>query len=175
SVYLRRQVEGVDTGARKKRSGVFSLVHAGWLDRWILEAHLAQQSQKLTLLESAGDTTHPQLHIVPQLRRHVSPDHYVRDREPAAWLQHPKGFAQHLSLVARQIDYAVGDDHIHRRVGKRNVLDLPLEELNVLGSSSRFVLVGQRQHLVSHVETVNLPLGPDSLGGQQNIDTAARS
>ena len=50
----------------------------------------------------------------------------------------PPGFStrnasrKHAVLVGRQIDHAVGDDHVHRVVRQRDVLDLALQELDVL-------------------------------------------
>ena len=52
--------------------------------------------------------------------------------------QHAKRFGQHAILVGRKIDHAVGNDHVHRVIGQRNVLDLALEELDVLAPALRW-------------------------------------
>jgi hypothetical protein len=48
--------------------------------------------------------------------------------KPAAGLEHAKRLAEHASLVAGEIDHAVRDDDVHRRVRQRDVLDLALQE-----------------------------------------------
>ena len=77
-------------------------------------------------------------------------------------LQHPKRFAQNAILVGREIDDAVGDDHVHGLVGQGNALDFALEELDVLDARFALVLARQRQHLVGHVEAVGLAGGADA-------------
>ena len=49
----------------------------------------------------------------------------------------------------------------------------PFEELDVLGAGAALVLVREREHLVGHVETVDLARRPDALGRQQHVDAAA--
>ena len=78
-------------------------------------------------------------------------------------------------LVGGKIDHAVGDDHVDRVVGQRDVLDLALEELDVLRPGFAFVLVGQGQHLVGHVDADGPARWPDPLRGEQDIDPAARA
>ena len=51
----------------------------------------------------------------------------------------------------------------------------PLQELDILRARFALVLIGQRQHLVGHIETVSLAGGPDPLCRKQNIDAAARA
>ncbi len=53
------------------------------------------------------------------------------------------------------------------------MLDLALQELDVRQSALRAVLLGQRQHLVGHVEAVGLAGRPDALRRQQHVDAAA--
>jgi hypothetical protein len=45
------------------------------------------------ILQSSGDTTHPQFHAAPHLGRNVAPNHYVGNSEPASRLEHAKRFA----------------------------------------------------------------------------------
>src|SRR5262249_42203639 len=70
---------------------------------------------------------------------------------------------------------AVGDDHVNRFIRQRDTLDVTSEELDIL--EPRFLLVRprERQHLVGHVEAVDLACLADALGGEQHIDAAARS
>ena len=124
-------------------------------------------------VERAGDAADPELHARPDLGRHLAPDHDVGHREPAARLEHPERFGDHLPLVGREVDDAVGDDHVHRVVGERDGLDLALEELDVLDAGLALVLAGQGQHLVGHVEAVRLAGGADPPGREQHVDAAA--
>ena len=127
------------------------------------------------LFESAGDAADPQFHAAPDVGRHVAADDDVGDRESAARFQHAEGLAQHGIFVAREIDHAVGDDHVHRVVRQRNGLDRALQELDVRGAGLPLVLPRERQHLVGHVEAVRLAGRADAFGRQQHVDAAARS
>ena len=83
--------------------------------------------------------------------------------------------ASTLSLVAGQVDDAVGDDHVDRRVGQRDVLDVALEELDVVDAGVRGVRARQREHLVGHVEP-DRPAGrSDAAGGDEHVRPAARA
>ena len=80
-----------------------------------------------------------------------------------------------LSLSRRQIDHAVGDDHVDRIVGQRDRLDLALEKLNILRARLLLVLAGEREHVVGHVEAVGLAGRPNATRREQNVDAAARA
>ena len=98
---------------------------------------------------------------------------HVGNGEAPAGLQHAEGLAQDAVLVRRQVDHAVGNDHVHRVVGQRDVLDLALQELDVLDARLPLVLARQGQHLVGHVEAVGLAAGRNPPGRQQHVDAAA--
>ena len=140
-----------------------------------VEAGGGELARVLVLLERAGDAADPQLHAAPHLGRHLAANHDVGDREAAAGLEHAEGFAQHAILVGREIDHAVGDDHVDGVVGQRDVLDLALQELDVLDAGLALILSRQRQHLVGHVEAVGLARRTDAPGRQQHVDAAARA
>ena len=76
-------------------------------------------------------------------------------------------------LVAGEVDDAVGDDHVDRVVGERDVLDRALEELDVLDPGLALVLPRQLEHLVGHVEAVGLAGRADPPGREQDVDPAA--
>jgi len=48
----------------------------------------------------------------------------VSHLEAATRLQYPEHFAQHPELLAAEIEDAIGDQEIDRRIGKRQCLDL---------------------------------------------------
>ena len=80
---------------------------------------------------------------------------------------------QHPVLVRREIDDAVRDDDVDRVIGKRDVLDFALEELDVFDARLLLVLPSKCEHLVGHVETVGFSCWADALCGKKNVDTAA--
>ena len=84
----------------------------------------------------------------------------------AAGLQHAERLAQHAVFVARKIDDAIGDDHVDRIVGQRDVFDFAFEKLDVFDAGFALVLAREREHFVGHIETVGFPGGPDAARGQ---------
>jgi hypothetical protein len=60
-------------------------------------------------------------------------------------------------------------------VRQRNRLDVALQELDVLTPAFRLVLVGERQHVVRHVQAVGLARRADAPRRQQHVDAAARA
>jgi hypothetical protein len=50
----------------------------------------------------------------PRLDAEVILGHYIADADPASWAEHPEHLGDHLWLVDRQVDYAVGDHYIYR-------------------------------------------------------------
>src|SRR5918994_1328205 len=93
------------------------VVDARHLDLDIGETRRTEQAAVLPLLQRAGDAADPCLHVRPQIGGQLALRDHVRNREPSTRLEHAEGFAQHLPLVARQVDDTVGDDDIHSRLG----------------------------------------------------------
>src|SRR6266536_6127137 len=52
--------------------------------------------------------------------------HDVRDAEAATQPEHPERLGENRGLVNRQVDDAVGNDHVDRAVWQWDGLDLPL-------------------------------------------------
>ena len=101
--------------------------------------------------------------------------HDVADPDPSARPEHAPHLLEHLGLVGGQVDHAVRDDHVDARVGQRDVLDVALEELDVLGARVGGVAPGEVEHLVGHVEAVRVPGRPHAPGRQQHVDPPART
>ena len=80
---------------------------------------------------------------------------------------------EHGRLVGRQVDDAVADDDVDRLGRQRERLDVALEELDVRGAGLGGVRLGQRQHLVGHVEAEGAAGRPDPLGREQDVDATA--
>ena len=99
----------------------------------------------------------------------------IRNGEAAAGLQHAKCFAKDAILVGGKIDDAIRDDDIDRIVGKRNVLDLAVQKLDVFDAGLALVFVGEREHFVGHVEAVGFAGWADAPRREQHVDAAARA
>ena len=97
----------------------------------------------------------------------------IADRKAAAGREHAERFATHLLLVRRQVDDAVGQDHVDRGVGDGQVLDLAETELDVVRAHA--LLGGPRalQHLGRHVDADHAAGGADSLRREEAVDAAA--
>ena len=54
------------------------------------------------------------------------------------------------------------------------MLDFALQEFDVLEAALAFVLFGEREHLVGHVEAVGLPRRADAARGEQHVDPQPR-
>ena len=120
-----------------------------------------------------GDAAGPLLHVSARRLVHVRVGDDVADGEPAAGPQHPRRLAEDGGLVAGEVDHAVGDDHVDRVVGQRDVLDRALDELDVLDPGLALVCARQLEHLVGHVQAVGLAGRPDAAGREQDVDPAA--
>ena len=96
----------------------------------------------------------------------------VGDAQPPAGPQDPEALGEHGGPVGRQVDHAVGDDHVHRAVRQRDRLDLAAEEHRVARAGLARVGPGQVQHLAGHVQAVRRPGRADPAGRQQHVDAA---
>src|SRR5262249_15301414 len=140
-----------------------------------LEADFGELVAVLLLLESAGHTADPELDALSDGRRHGAAHDDVGHGEPTAGLEHAEGFGQHAILVGRQIDHAIGDDHVHAGFGQGDLLDLTLEEFHVLDVGLALVLKSEGQHLVRHIEPVGFARWPDASSGEKHVDAAPRA
>src|SRR5215217_3167912 len=135
-----------------------------------------QQPLVLVLLQSPRDASAPCLHAPNQFGREpalVTQEHHVRDGEPAPRLEDPQRLGDHLWLVRREVDDAVGAHHVHVILWQRYVLDVSLDELDVLHPSFCLVLLRQRKHLVGHVQPVSLAARGHPLGREQHVYAAS--
>src|SRR5215468_3883733 len=175
AIDLRRDRVGVDTGAGQEITGIFHSVDSCRLHVDSLEAGLGKLIAVLLLLERAGHAADPELDALANGRRHLAAHHDVGHGKATAGLEHAKGFGQHTILVGREVDHAIGDDHIHAGLGQGDLLDLALEELRVLDARLALVVAGEGEHLVRHVESVGFAGGPDAPGGEKHVDAAPRA
>jgi hypothetical protein len=61
--------------------------------------------------------------------------HHIRDCQPAARLQHPECFAEHLGLVRDEVDDAVRENDICRVIRDRKMFDFAEAKLHVMGAN----------------------------------------
>jgi hypothetical protein len=165
-----------EAGLRQEASRVGAPVDARRFDVDRFEPGPGQLAAIALFLERARDAPDPQLHAAAQLRRDITAsDHHIRDRKPAAGLEHTERFREDAVLVGGEIDDAVRDDHVHRVVRQWNLFDLALEELDVRHAGLLLILAGEREHLVGHVEPVGLAGSADAPRREEYVDAAART
>ena len=98
----------------------------------------------------------------------------VADADPAARPEDAGDLGEDGRLVGGEVDDAVADDDVDRLGGQRDGLDVALQELDVRRAGLGGVVLGEREHLVGHVEAERAAGRADPLGRQQDVDPAAR-
>ena len=99
--------------------------------------------------------------------------HDVADPDPAARPQDPGDLGEDCVLVGSEVHDAVADDDVDRLGRQRQRLDVALQELDVRGPGLGGVRLGEREHLVGHVDPEGPAGRPDPLGRQEDIDPTA--
>mmetsp|Transcript_11410 Transcript_11410/g.23858 ORF Transcript_11410/g.23858 Transcript_11410/m.23858 type:complete len:366 (+) Transcript_11410:611-1708(+) len=99
--------------------------------------------------------------------------HHVVHRHPPPGPQHPHHLPVHLLLVGREVDDAVGDDHIHRAVLHRQILNHSLAELHVGMATGLRVVARLGHHLGRHVHTDDAAGGPHGAAGEEGVEAGA--
>lgn len=138
------------------------------VDRDGFEPGLAQQGPVSFDIQGARHAGGPRLEIL--FAGEGSEGNGIGHGEPASRAQDPECFAQHRALVFRQVDDAVGDDNIDRSVGKRNVFDGAFQKRGVLNARACAVGLGDRKHLVGHVDSERASRCPDRTRRDQDFD-----
>ena len=73
--------------------------------------------QVLSFQESAADSSGPEVHVLLGLVGHLFIGYDVGQIQASAGLQNPEYLLEHRVFIGGQVDYTVGDDHVHRVVG----------------------------------------------------------
>src|SRR6266446_4960042 len=165
----------VEAGGSEKFAGLFDFVNARGLDVHGFEASSIKLVSVFVLLEGAGDTADPELHALTNGSRHFTANDDVGNGEAAAGLQDAEGFAEDAILIAGKIDDAIGDDDVHGVVGKRNVFNRALQELNIFDAGFFLIFAGEGEHFVGHVQTIGFASGADTFCGEDDVNAAARA
>ena len=175
AVHLRRDRVHIDAFPRKNLPRVFGAIDPCRLNVNLLESRGCELAAIFVLVRARPPHSRPTEARSGGSPAHFAPGHNIGNRKAAARLQHAKGFPQYTVFVGGKVDHTIRDNDVHRVVGQRNMLDLAPQELDVLRARFALVLIGQRQHLVRHIETIGLAGGPDPLRRKQNIHAAARA
>ena len=125
--------------------------------------------------ERSGDAAGPLTHVGARRLVHVGVCDYVRHRDAPAGSQHACHLAQDLGLVGGQVDHAVGDDHVHRGVRQRDVLDVALAERDVVHTRLGGVGPGELEHLLSHVQADRPAARSDAARADEHVGARPRS
>ena len=146
------------------------------VSRHLVRPASASACVELCAGERPGDAAGPLLHVGAGRVVHVLVGDHVGDGEASAGPQDPRDLAQHLGLVAGEVDHAVGDHDVDARVRERDLLDVALVELDVLDAGLLRVLAGERRaSRRSCPGRCALPVGPTRSRGEQNVDARRRS
>src|SRR5262249_49838762 len=116
------------------------------------KARGAQQPFVLRDRDRAGDTSDVGRDALGQLPRQGLLQGDVADRDPAAGLEHAEHLAEHRPLVRGQVDHAVADDAINRRVRQRELVDRRPVKLDVGYPLLRRVPPGPLDHGGGYVD-----------------------
>ena len=146
-------------------------------DLHLAEAGGADGGQVVAPQERAGDAGGVKTVRLAQIGRKRPLKDDVRDDHPPAGLEDAVHLAEDLRLVRREVDDAVGDDHVHRAVLDRQLLDQTLAELHVAQAGGLAELsgvpAGQSQHLRRHVHADGPAFGAHLLRGQEHVLSGA--
>ena len=83
--------------------------------------------------------------------------------------------AKTLRLVPREVYDAIRDHDVDGGVRERDLLDRPLQPLDVVGARAALVLACEIEHLVGHIDPIGLAGRPHPTGREQHVDATART
>ena len=151
-------------------------MHAvGRADLDVGQAGGGERRAELGLGQRAGDAARVGGHVRARGLVHALVGDHVGDREAPAGAQHARRLGEHALLVAREVDHAVGDHHVHGGVRERDVLEVALDELDVGDARLGRVRPREREHLVGHVEPDRLARRAHAPRADQHVGAGARA
>ena len=124
-------------------------------------------------IQRAADARRPCSQITHHRLAQGLQGHHVRHRQVAAGAKHAKRLAEDRVLVRREVDHAVGDDHVDLGVGQWNGLDLAVHESHVGRAQRLLVALGQLEHSRGHVQADHTAGRSYLARGQEAVDAAA--
>ena len=139
------------------------------------EAGLEQRGAVLVDGDGPGDAPCPRIELLLEaLVERIELDH-VRNSEYSAGPEHSKGLLDDGAFVLRQVDDAVRDHDVDRRIREGDVLDRASQESGIANFGLGAIRVRQSQHLVGHVDAICVTAWADSLRRKQHVEPGSRA
>ena len=128
---LSCQIIDIEAAIRQKGSRIIDIVNPRGFDIDVVKTGLGELLQIILLAQSPGYTTRPKLQTSLDFGRYVAPDHHIKDSKATARFENTKSFFEYTVLITGKVDDAVGDNEIHRLLGKRDVFDFAFKKLDI--------------------------------------------
>ena len=136
---------------------ILGAVDARGLDVDLLETRPLRVCRDIRSSSSAPATQPTQSqHALANFRKNFAAGHNVGNCKAAPRLEHAKCFAQHLVLSAERLITQLEMITSTELSGRGMCSISPFRNSTFVGARFTLVLIGQGQHLISHVETVSL-------------------
>src|ERR1700728_2570010 len=151
---MRSDRVNVNVLSSQELTSIFDMIDSRRFELNFLESGRLEFGAILVLLHRTSHTADPRKDALTNLTRYIATGDDIGDGDATSRLQYAECFPYHSVFVSREIDDAIGDDDIDRRIRQWNVLNLSFQELYILNSRPPLVLVRESQHFVSHVQPV---------------------
>jgi hypothetical protein len=83
--------------------------------------------------------------------------------------EHTQGLAKNLGFFRREVNHAVGDDHIDAGIGDWQVLDLPEPKLYLRVPALGGIRPGSPEHFMGHIYANDSSCLPYGTGCQETV------
>lgn len=88
-----------------------------------------------------------------------------------AWFKHPEYLRKTSLLVWGEVDRSVGDDHIEKVAGKRDVFPVNLADLKVCHAGLPEIVRGPDDHIFRQIDAADQPAWADRIAGDKHVKT----
>ena len=123
--------------------------------------------------QPTGNSTGPQVDVSHRLGGDGSTVGDVGELQHTARLEHAVDLVEHGALVGAQVDDAVGDHDVGPAILDRQLLGETATELDVRQTEHFARGSGLGEHLVGHVDTDDVAVGADVVGGDEAVEASA--
>ena len=142
-------------------------------DADVFESGPGELRDVLVIAQRAGHAADPQLHALPDCGRHLAANDDIGDGEPSPGFSTRNASRSTRSLSPERLITQFEMITSTELSGSGMCSISPFRNSTLLESALALVLLGDREHLVGHVEAVGLAGRPDPPRGQQHVDAAA--
>ncbi len=97
----------------------------------------------------------------------------IGNSQPAARFEHPECFGKNPGLVRREVDYAIGDDDIHRAGCNRQLFEIALAEFHVLQIQTPGTGLGALDHFGNDIHADHMSRFANFPGRKETIQPGA--